>query len=223
MPPVNFTTLADLVAAIGRGKVFYAPKWTPGGAQLALTHLGETEGDIVFNTNAEVSAMTFPELSGPAKHAADFTGEDPVLEIPLYLADPALMAIISPAGSANGGRSRRSRVTEYTLVVLPEALFGDVADGDPAPVISYTTLGGWELDGVAFTADQTAILEAALWLWRGYFTKPPRRFRGGAGDAKKNIETATFQVMHHGDMPEGHQLYTSGDPADATIDIGGVA
>jgi len=213
---MQLLNLEDVLRTYGRGVVFYSPRWDPEtGAPLALTHLGDTEGDIAFNPNAEVTGMTTPEVTGPAIHEADFTGENPVLEFPLFLADPALMAIVSPKGSAHGGRNGRTKPTEYTLVVLPEALFGE----DRA-ALAFAA-GAWTLDGVPLTAAQLALLDTALFLWRGFFNRPARRFLGGVGDAKRNIESVTFQVMHAAAMPQGHKLYTTGDPADAAIDIEG--
>lgn len=207
--------LATVARSIGRGVVFRAPVWD-GATDLALTHLGDTEGDIVFTPNAEVSGLTLPEVTGPAIHQADFTGENPTLEFPLFLADPALYPLISPKGSQHGGRVARSAVAEHTLVIFPQALFGEARE-----TLSYTTADGWELGGVALDADQLALLAHALWCWRGFFSRPPRRWLGGAGDARKQIESVTFQLMHAtiDAIPDGHKLFTTGSPAAASIVI----
>jgi hypothetical protein len=112
---LNLLDLADVVRSFGRGVVFQSPVWDPAAGPLALTHLGDTEGDIVINTNPEVAGLTTPELTGPAFHEGDYVGENPVVEIPLYLTDPAMWAICSPSGSAHAGRSRRGTVAERTL------------------------------------------------------------------------------------------------------------
>lgn len=222
MPNYNLLDLATILRSYGRGVVLYAPRWDRDGV-LALTHLGDTEGDIAFNPNGEVANLTLPELTGPAAHEADYTGENPTLEIPLFLADPALMAVVSPAGSGSAGTSRRRAVVEYTLVVMPEALFmvNNPTTGVPERKQLAFAGGAWTLNGVALTDEQLELLETSLWLWRGYFNRPTRSFKGGAGDAKKNIETVSFQVLHAGYMPEGNMLYTSGDPANAEIDLEG--
>jgi hypothetical protein len=85
------------------------------------------------------------------------------------------------------------------------------------------TGGVWTLGGSALSATQLALLDSSFWLWRGFFNRPPRRFLGGAGDARKNIETVSFQAMQHPDMPEGHRLYTTGDPADSSINLDGMS
>ena len=215
--------LAAVVRSWGRGVVFRAPLWTPEtGSPIALTHLGDTEGDISIATNPELAALTTPELTGPAPHEMDYTGEAPTIELPLYLTSPELIALVSPTGLASGGRSRRSAPAEHTLVIFPEQMFLK-ADGDGVVqdyAVTYTA-GVWKLNNVAFTAAQNALLGASFWAWRVVFPTPPRRFLGGAGDARKNIETITASLLHHPTMIEGHHLYTIGDPFVVGIDIEG--
>lgn len=222
MPSYEVLDVADQLRSFGRGVVFYADKWdrvTP----LALAHLGDTEGDIVINTNGETATLTLPELTGPAAHETDFLGENPTIEVPLYLADPALSAIVSPQGTVSGGRSRRGRVKEYTFVIFPEALFvgDDPVTNLPVRRVLNFGAGVWTIDGDPLTADEQALLDNAFWLWRGSFSRPSRRFRGGAGDEKKNIETVTIQGMYHADMPDGARLYHIGDPAEIDVNLEG--
>lgn len=213
---LSLLNLADVLRTYGRGVVFRGPRWDPdSGAPIVLSHLGDTEGDIAFAPNAEVAGFTLPELTGPAMHEATYTGENPTLEIPIYLADPALLATVSPKGSGSAGRSSRTTPVEHVLAIFPEALFGENREA------LVHNAGDWTLGGVPLTAAQLALLDTALWLWRGFFNRPPRRWLGGAGDASKNIESISFQVMHHGGMPEGHKLYTLGDPNEAGIDLEG--
>lgn len=221
MPNYNLLDLTTILRRIGRGVIMRADRWDRD-VPLALTHLGDTEGDIAIATNPEVAVLTLPELSGPAAHEADYTGENPTIEIPLYLADPALLDIVSPIGSRSAGATRRRGVAEHTLVVFPEALFlkNNEAGAPERKQLAFAG-GNWTLDGVALTPDQLDLLGLSIWFWRGYFNRAPRSFKGGAGDASKAIETVSFQAMHHGLMPEGQMLYTMGDPADAEINIEG--
>lgn len=211
--------LQALLRAIGRGVVFYADKWD-GQTDLELTHLGDTEGEITAEMNASYSHLTLPELTGEAKHRSYVNGEDPVVTIPLYLADPALRAIISPTGSASGGHQRQRPVTERTVVIFPEELFFDEAAGAYGD-LAYTDSDGWQVNGTALTPRQEALLGMSVWFWRGYFDRPGLAYRHE--DGGKLVEPATFQVMQSdlaiGMIPDGHRLYTVGDPADAAIDI----
>jgi hypothetical protein len=220
----NLASVANLVGSYGRGVVFYADKWDPTAGALVMSQLGVTEGDIVVTPNAATAGLTFTELTGPAKHEMDYLGEDPVVEIPLFLTDPTLIAVVSPSGSQHGGRSRRGSVKEYTLAIFPEALF--LQAGVDGIVTDYTVsyddvTGVWSFNGLALTSQQQAYLDVSLWLWRVMFNRPPRRFRGGAGDDKKNIETVSTQTMHHPDLPEGHHLFTTGDPGEFGITLAG--
>lgn len=211
-------TLLDLttqVRSIGRGVVFRAPAWD-GVTDLQLTHLGDTEGDIQVTPNESFVHLELPELTGNAKHESYVEGEDPVLQIPLYVADPAVRSIITPTGNGGGGYSRRRPVTEHTLAIFPEEMFFNPAT-EAYGELAYTTAGGWTVDTVALTAKQIRLLGLAMWFWRGYFARPPIRFRHA--EAGKAVEQVTFQAMINLNLPEGEQLYTLGDPADAGIVI----
>lgn len=230
MPGFNLMDLTTVVRSWGRGVVLYAStdaqgvnnaRWD-GSSPIFLNHLGDTEGDIVVNKNPQMDSLTLPELTGPAPHDVDYSGEAPVIEIPLFLADPALERITSPIGQASAGRSRRSAPLENTLVIMPEGLFLE-ADSDGV-VQSYELAvagGTWTLNGASLTGAQSASLDVAFWAWRVIFSRPPKRFRGGAGNDRKNIETVSAMLCHHPDMPEGHHLYTTGDPYDSGIDLEG--
>lgn len=221
--------LEDILRRIGRGVIFFATatqaeadrdpiRWD-GTTELFLKHLGDTEGDISLVPSGEVANLTLPEISGPAPLEAVHLGEAPALEFPLFLVDPDLLPIIAPRGSQHAGYQRVCDVTDLTLVVFPETLF---READCAfNTLAYTTAGGWTLGGVALTPAQLTRLELALWLWRGYFERPTLIWRGGHGDEGKNIETVRFVSMMHSDMPDGHLLWTRGDPNTFGIDLEG--
>ena len=221
--------LDDILRAIGRGVIFFATEtaaaadrdpilWDRTG-DLYLKHLGDTEGDISLVPNGEVANLTLPEISGGAPLEATHMGEAPALEFPLFLADPDLLPIISPRGSAHAGYQRVCAVTDLTLVLFPEILFreADCSFED----LSYTTAEGWKVGGDALTAAQETMLELTLWLWRGYFERPTLIWRGMPGDDGKNIEACRFVSMMHTGMPNGHMLWTRGDPATYGIDLEG--
>lgn len=220
--------LADLTQVVrswGRGVIFRAAKWDTT-SPLVMAHLGDTEGDMNIATNPEMAILTLPELTGPAGHDVDYTGENPVIEVPLYVTDPAMHALISPTGSASAGRERRGVPVEHTLAIFPENIWVDPATGrvDRTKLLSFAG-GAWTFDGAALSAAKSELLDSSFWLWRATFNRPPRRFRGGAGDDKKNIETVSIQGLHHPDMPDGHHLYTTGNPftADPSINLEGMS
>ena len=225
----NLLDLEDILRSIGRGVIFFATAteatadrtpvlWDRTGP-LHLKQLGDTEGDISLVPNGEVANLTLPEISGGAPLEATHLGEAPALEFPLFLADPDLLPIISPRGSAHAGYQRVCDVTDLTLVVFPERLF---READCAfDTLEYTTAGGWKVGGNALTSAQQTALALALWLWRGYFERPTLIWRGGHGDEGKNIEACRFVSMTNTLMPNGHLLWTRGDPNTFNIDLEG--
>lgn len=217
----NTYTLLDLnaqIRAIGRGVLLYANKWD-GETNLALTHLGDTEGDITVELNEEYTHFTLPELTGAAKHKSYVSGEDPVVTMPVFYADPALRAVVSPTGNASGGYQRRRPVLERTLVIMPEELFFDPTS-DTYKALAYDGTD-WTLGGSALSSAQEALLGLSVWFWRGYFTKAGPVFRHEEGG--KAVQSVSFQAMTSDlstDLiPDGERLYTLGDPADKQIDI----
>jgi hypothetical protein len=214
--------LTDLVAsetAVGKGAVFYAPTAWDFASNLhaSLFHLGFLEGELTLPFNETFNSLTLPEYTGEAEHLAFVQGEAPVATLPLYVANPALRAILSPTGVASGGFSRQRPVTERTLVIVPEQLF---VSADPAGQVEaqlVPTGSGWTLNGVALNAAQTALLGKSVFLWRGYFKKPQYRFVHEGGG--KLVEPVEFVCMFQSAAPNGHRLYTLGDPYEASIDL----
>ena len=232
MPTFTLLNLETLLRKIGRGVVFYAHDGGPasvgspirwdGTSTLYLAHLGDTEGDIAFVANGEVATLTLPEISGGAIHDATYLGENPQLQLPIFLADPDLLPILSPTGAAGAGHIRVRDVDERTIVVFPEDLFRTV--GQSYEDLSFVSGVGWQLNGLPLSAAELTLLGMTLWLWRGYFERPDRVFMGGHGDDGKNIPAVNYNVMMHPTVPDGQRLYTMGDPATAvngSIDISG--
>jgi hypothetical protein len=214
--------LGDLdtsVFSVGKGAVFYADAWDfNSNLHTSLNFLGFTEGQIEIEFNETFNTLTLPEYTGDAPHKHYVQGEAPVATIPLYTADPSLRAILSPTGGASGGRRRQQPVKEYTLVVVPEELFLDLNDPTSQIDLPLTPDGsGWLLGGQALTTAQEDRLDQAVWLWRGAFTKPPLRYQHE--DGGKLVDEVTFTVMYQVAAPNGHRLYTIGDPYAAGIDV----
>lgn len=211
-------TLLDLTASvrdIGRASVFYsAGAFAGSGNDLSLTHLGDTEGEISIEPNEEYSELTLPELTGPAAHQKYVVGGAPQVTMPIYAADAAIRAILSPTGSASGGYARRRAVTEYTLVLFPEDVF---IESDAQVTLGYTTSGGWTVGGDAATTAQLALLDLSIFFWRGHFERAMPMYKHE--DGGKVVQEVNFHAMVNNAMPDGHRLFTVGRPDQSSIEI----
>jgi hypothetical protein len=194
--------LQDALRAIGKGRVFAGDPFTAGG----LKEIGRAEGEITAEHNAEYNDYTAPEHMGPGIIRRRLQGENVVVNIPLIMGDPAYWSELSPTGNSHSGYSRPQTVVETSLVILPESELGYDENAE--------TPEEWSYDGTDWTP---AAPEHALWIWRGHFEAPNSTFRDE--DGGKVIETVTFQSMVDLDRPEGHKLYTRGDPTEYGIDV----
>lgn len=223
---LRLRNLETILRKIGRGVVAYAVddagdaiRWD-GVAPLSLAHLTDTEGDMRLRPNGSTAKLTLPEIAGEAAFEVTHLGESPTLELPLFMADPDLLSVVSPIGSASAGHIRVREVSEVTAVIFPEALFRTPAGTYGELEMTPT---GWTLDGAPLGPAHQTLLGCSVWFWRAYFERPERGFRGGHGNDAKNIETVTLEAMMHPNMPDGHRLYTTGDPAAAGINILGAS
>lgn len=215
MSSYSLIDLTAAIRAIGRGVVFYSSAAFAGtGNDFALTHLGDTEGEITIDHGAEFDELTLQELTGPIAHSKYLSGYKPVVTIPLASADPAAKAIVSPVGSGSGGHSIRQAVSEHGLVIFPHELF---LEAGVAVAVAYTTAGGWTVGGEAATTAQEALLDQSIFFWRGHFEPLMPTYRHE--DGGKEIQDVVFHAMHNGSMPEGHHIFTLGRPETASIEI----
>ena len=105
-------------------------------------------------------------------------------------------------------------MTEYALVIFPEEVF---IEGNAPVAVSYTTSGDWQVGGDAATSPQLALLDKAIFFWRGHFESLlPRYIHEDGG---KLITEVTFHAMHNDSMAQGHYIYTIGRPDQAATPI----
>lgn len=229
---MSTVTLTSALAAqrdIGRSRVFYAvtaaggstPHQWDGSTELFLKWLCDTEGDLTQEPNGVINRLNATELVQAPLKAYD-AGEAPVITVPAVLAAPNLRAIMSPNGSASSGHSAQRPVTEMTLVVFVEELFYNATT--KAHNLTLDPNGGtWLLGGTALStqARKLELFGLTVWAWRGFWRRPATAFRHT--DGGKAIQPAEFEIMVDVTKPEGHMLYTVGDPylASTPIDIEG--
>lgn len=196
---MNHPDLLSTFRSIGKGYVFVGDPFTAAG----LKPLGLTEGEIKVAFNQEFNDLKFPEYTGPAVHERKLTGENITVTIPLILGDPLLFETLSPVKKSSGGFTSQQKVVTTALVVIPQAEMN-------ASGLTYTpptggtggTAGGWV----------PAAPKQAVWIWKGHFSRPGLNYKHA--DGGKVIAETTFQAMFSNEarLPEGHKLYTIGDP-----------
>lgn len=220
------TTLEALNEAaleIGKASILYAAEWN-GTVNLALTHLGDTEGAVKFTANESIGGLKLPEIYGEGLVRAYVTGADPVLTAPVFLADPELRAIISPTGDGLIGSGGRRAVTRYTLAIMPTALYFDPDTGKNDAGVNFDGTDWKKVTeavpaGRALTTDETRLLGLSIWIFSGYWERPAFTYEATVNDVVKNIEECTFHALRSTAAALEGTLAVIGDPADYDIDI----
>jgi hypothetical protein len=231
MSTVSLTSALAAQRDIGRSRVFHAvtaaggstaTKWDTAN-ELYLKWTCDTEGAVVHEPNMVIDRLKAVELTAEAPLSARVKGEAPTITIPAIYADPATRALLSPTGSASGGYSAARPVTELTMVIFAEELFYNAATLEHDLVLDPNG-GNWLLDATAYaswTTRQKNLFGLTCWAWRVFPIKAPFRFTDE--NHGLSVEPVTIELMVDQTMPEGHMLYTIGDPylASTPIDIEG--
>lgn len=210
LTPVN--DLTTILRDIGRASVWYGTgAYAGSGTAVSMTQLGDTEGEISVDFDEKYSELTVPELTGDIPWQKYLESAKPTIKIPMALVSLASRAIVSPTGTAHGGFDRRQAVTEYYLALIPTAFY---REGNADVAFAYTQAADWTVNGDTATAAQLAIMDKSIWLWRGHFSKPGRKFRHE--DGGKEITEVMFHPMYNTAMPQGQKIFTLGRPDQAT-------
>ena len=215
MPSYSLVDYASQALSLGRAAVFYANYWD-GSTDLALTHVGVTEQPITPPTEEAFSRLTLGELTGEAALEAYVMGPNgqPVFNFNVVDASAAAAALFSSTNTGSAGYRRRRAVTKHTLVLFPEQLF---IESNAEVALAYTNTDGWFVGGDAATVAQLTLIDLSMWYWRGFFYRALPTFTNE--DGSKATYQVSFEIMHDLTKPDGQQLWTRGDPADAGIDI----
>lgn len=203
-------SLTDALQAIGVAEVFVGdPLVTPTDAD-GMKSLGATEGNITVSLPQEQNRLTAPELTGGVTHQATTTLGEVLARVPVIMGDPTLYQRISPtSGQASGGYSRPQKVREMGVLIIPRQEVGGGLAWDTAAVGAnkWARVAG---NGVAAATGADAAPKFAVWFWRATvsFADLPYAYANGG----KVIVEVTFHAMFDGSKPEGHKVYTIGDP-----------
>jgi hypothetical protein len=194
--PVSLPTLTQALRALGNAHVYIGDPFLLNG----LAPLGQKEGNIDMAFNEEISALTAPEITGPVEHQATIRGVGITVTIPLIMGDETMWAKISPTGTAGGGWSNAQPAVTTACVIVPDE--------------EMSVGGTFGYDGTTWTP---AAPKNAIWLWRC------RRARGAVPFSTDNggkvITPVTFTTMFYGANPEGHKVFTIGNPVTQGIPL----
>lgn len=207
MPLAPFT-LAEALRAMGVAEVFIGDPLVAPSDPTGMKSLGATEGAITFAAPQVLNNLTAPELTGEVPHQSTTTLGAVTITAPVIFGDPLLWARLSPTSTASGGISRPVKVTETSVLLIPRE---EVGGGLEYAVGGWTRTAG---NGVAAAGPGPAAApKNAVWLWRATITmgEVPYAYPNGG----KVIVTVTFTGMFDGTKPEGHKVYTIGDPRAA--------
>jgi hypothetical protein len=212
---INQYTLAQALKSVGNAEAFIGDPFTTG----SMVSLGAIEGKIGFSAPKTLNKLTAPELTGDVAHQATVTPGEVQVTLPL-ISDgdlAALLAKISPTGLGGEGSSSPVDVFSTSLLILPRKQVGGGLSNVTTVwtrVTKGSNIGG---SGAGFAP------LGAVWLWRAMpnFDNIPFLYENGG----KQVVDVTFIGMwysnptHDADIPEGHKVYTVGDPRRAGVAI----
>lgn len=206
---------------IGRAAIFRRDPWDGTGSVFTgMVHIGNTEGAVEIEPNPEYSELTLPETSGPAALKRYLTGERPSFELGIF-PNPANLKIFSPTGRASAGQRRRRGVREHLLWIVPEELFiGTDEKGNSVEVPVTFAAGAFKKADKELTADEQALVDMSMLIWRADFGRATPRFVHE--DGGKSLRSVPVTLQQDFDRPDGCQLYLMvGEASEFDIDLSG--
>lgn len=191
---VVIPSLQQALSAIGNANVYYTSNFAGGDWEA----LGAKEGPIEANVEFRQNNLTAEELTAGIVHQQLVNLESVTITVPL-IGDEDLEAQIqtmSPVAENGGGWSAFQEPNEWTVAIIPNAEVG----------------AGLTYNGSVWTP---AAPKAAFWLWRATVSHGPISYQFDNGG--KVIIPVTFTGMFYGPNPEGHKVYTIGNPVTAGV------
>ena len=204
--PVILPDLTAALQAIGNAQVYIGDPFTADG----LSPLGAKNGAVTVDYGEEYSDLT-AEQTGPAVHQRTLLGVSASITVPVILGDAALYAKISPTGTRSAGWSNPQAVVTTSAVLIPDA---EVGGGLQYRIVGAATTPSWTRlagNGVAGATGDAAAPKHAIWLWRATPARPGASF--SRDDGGRVVVDVTFTAMFDAARPDGHKMFTVGDPA----------
>lgn len=183
-------SLSAALSALGVARAFIGDPFTASGMS-ALP----TEGQINASSPQNLNRLTAPELTGDVAHDAVVTPGQTTITVPVIYTGAAQLASLSAHGSASEGYSSPKSPTYTSLLLVP---LKEMSTAAP-PTLAY--------DGTTWTPAAPA---NSIWFWKVVPQRPDlsMAFENGG----KVILPVTFEAFFDADRPEGHKLFTVGDP-----------
>jgi hypothetical protein len=206
--PATSVVLTTKLPSIGSAEVLIGDPYTASG----LESLGLTEGDITAEVTFSENALTADEWTGAVPHEVETMVENAIIRVPVIVTNDDLYERIHPTGTKSGGWSAPQFVQEFSTVLIPRKQLGASLANTTGLTAGWVRLAG---NGVLGATAADASPTHATWLWRSYAMPGARTLRRSAG-GKAIIEVA-FRAMFDVTRPEGHRVYTLGDPTTQGI------
>jgi hypothetical protein len=197
-------SLSAAIASIGVAEVYIGDPITAINGMLSL---GGVEGTIDVSPGYNTNPLTAPELTGDVAHQMVTTLGNVTVKIPLIIADMSVIPKISPTGTTGGGFSIPQKAQETAVLIVPRNQVGGNLVNTTGLTAGWTRTAG---NGIVGASGAPAAPINAIWFWRAtptYASLPFQYANGG-----KIIIEVTFTAMFDGTKPEGHKVFTIGDP-----------
>lgn len=200
------SALTAALKAMGPAAILAGDPMTNSG----MIHVGEFEGDRTFDVEFTENKLTLPERTGGVPHDATVNVNAASIKGSFVLNSrtTSVWPTISPHGVRGGGSKGFNAVVPTTVLLIPYSELGGSLDWDSAgaPAQWVRTAG----NGAPAAAGAAAAPVNAVWLWKAYpvFTSVPYNFNEGG----KVLVDVTFVAMLDMTKPDGHMVYTLGDP-----------
>lgn len=205
-------TLAAALKTVGNAEAFIGDPFTAS----AMVSIGAIEGRIRFSAPKNLNLLTAPELTGDTPHQAQSTPGAATITVPL-ISDgdiAALLAKISPTGQGGEGTSQPQDVFTTSLLIIARK---EVAGGLSNAGTVWTRVAKGSIPGGSGVGFEP---KSAIWFWRAManFDELPYVYENGG----KQVVDVTFTAMWYNGaqtIPEGHKIYTVGDPRRTGVAI----
>lgn len=202
---ISSPTLTTLLKRLGPAEVFI------GNPMVAdtMASLGRLQGDRNFEVEWEENNLTMEEWTGglPHEQQLQVSAARITCSIVLNAEGAAIWPKISPTGTNGAGSLRFVVPAETAVLLIPITELGGSLNWNATGTPQWErTLG----NGVPAATGATAAPVHAVWLWRATVRHGSIPYPWANGG--KSMVDVTFTGMIDVTKPDGHMIYTIGNP-----------